>query len=312
MRKNVRKIAEDLYFIEQPMGETFTGMAVLVGESIAVVDTGLPSAAREEIFPLVRDLGRPLEDIRLVVNTHCHDDHIGSNREIQETCGAKIAAHKKEIPWIEDLALQQRDLWGIFPEYHPLDASEGKSELNSRVDIALADGQRIFLGDRLFEVLHFPGHSPGSICLYDEVNSVLLSGDSIQGHGSVDAGMAMVLDLDGYAESVRRLAGRRIRCLVMDHPYRPHTQGAVLDEGEARNFLAESARIISRYLLVVFELLKNTPEGLTLGEARDFMTREFGDGQKTIQAMFTTAVVLQRISEQGMIRCGADGKWRSR
>lgn len=306
---NNRKIADDIYFIEQPMGETFTGMTAVLGQEIALVDTGLPTAAKEEIFPLVRECGREIGEIRLVVNTHCHDDHIGSNREMQQTCGARIAAHKKEIPWIEDVQAQQRDLWSLFPKYHPADASD-QSHLNSKVDIELDDNDTLFLGDRLFDVIHCPGHSPGSICLYDEQNALLLAGDSIQGHGSTTAGMAMVLDLDGYAQSVQKLASRPIRCMVMDHPYRPYTHTAVLNEEQARDFLAESARVISRYLLTLFELFKNTPEALTLGEVRDFMTREFGDGQQTIQAMFTTAVLLKRIAEQGLIACEDDDKWR--
>ncbi|MEW6357393.1 MAG: MBL fold metallo-hydrolase [Planctomycetota bacterium] len=304
------KIADDLYFIKQPLGETFTGIAVFLGEEIALVDTGLPTAARDEVFPLLRGLGRDVKDIGLIVNTHCHEDHIGSNREIQEVCGARVAAHKNDAPWIEDVDLQQRDLWSLFPQQHPVAISKDKSCLNSMVNIALTDGQRIALGKRVFEVIHCPGHSPGSICLYDEQDSLLLTGDSIQGHGSVDAGMAMVLDLDGYAASVRKLASRPVRCLIMDHPYRPFPGNAVLNEDQAMNLLAESARIIIRYMLTVFELLKTTPEGMTLDEVRNFLTREFGDGRQTIQAMFTTAVILQRFSEQGLIACGEGARWR--
>ncbi|NOZ24311.1 MAG: MBL fold metallo-hydrolase [Planctomycetes bacterium] len=304
------KIADDIYLIEQPLGETFTGITVFLGEEIALVDTGLPTAAKEEIFPLLRELGREVKDIGLVVNTHCHEDHIGSNREIQETCGARIAAHRYDVPWIEDVEQQRKDLWSLFPEQHPVDISEDKSCLNSVVNIALTDGQRIALGERVFEVIHCPGHSPGSLCLYDENDSLLLTGDSIQGQGSVDAGMAMVLDLDGYAASVKKLASRPVRCLIMDHPYRPFTDRAVLNEEQAMDLLGESARAIVRYMLTVFELLKTAPEGLMIEEVRDFLTREFGEGQSTIQAMFTTAVILRRISEQGLADCGEDGKWR--
>jgi len=306
----VREIGEDLCLIEQPMGDSCTGIAVLLGKEVGVIDTGLPSAAQEEIFPLLREAGRDIGDIGLIVNTHSHADHIGSNRELQETCGAGIAAHTSAIPWIEDLSAQRRDLWGLFPEYHPLESDEDQSALNSTVDTPLEDKDKIFIGDRLFELIHCPGHSPGSICLYDERDSLLIAGDSIQGHGSASAGLAMVLDLDGYAQSVQNLAGRPIRCMVRGHPYLPYAETCVLGEEQAREFLAESARAISRYLLVLFELMKNTPEGMTLGEVRDFMTREFGRGQQTIQAMFTTAVMLRRISEQGLIACGDDGHWR--
>jgi glyoxylase-like metal-dependent hydrolase (beta-lactamase superfamily II) len=67
----------------------------------------------------------------------------------------------------------------------------------------LADGDLVDLGDRTFEVLHLPGHSPGSIGLWDEERGVLFSGDAVYDGPLLDFGEDS--DVEAYCRTMERL-----------------------------------------------------------------------------------------------------------
>jgi glyoxylase-like metal-dependent hydrolase (beta-lactamase superfamily II) len=138
-----------------------------------IVDTGLGLAS-------LRDFARPLAAAPLLVLSHSHYDHIGSAFEFPER-----AIHAVEAPLISaptrensyaDILLATEDFarlpWpGFLAEtWQPLPASPTQ---------LLAEGDVLDLGDRAFEVLSTPGHSWGSICLWDARNRVLLSADTL-------------------------------------------------------------------------------------------------------------------------------------
>ncbi|MCX5810847.1 MAG: MBL fold metallo-hydrolase [Proteobacteria bacterium] len=107
-----------------------------------LVDVGTDGSIIAEIEKINTGVGkRPVEQ---VVITHNHFDHAGGIREIKLRYNPKIYAYKD---------------------------SEG-------IDEVLKDGQVISMGDREFEVIHTPGHSSDSVCLYCEEEKTLFSGDT--------------------------------------------------------------------------------------------------------------------------------------
>lgn len=129
-----------------------------------LVDTGT-GANKEYLFSKLRENGVEPENIELIVNTHCHFDHVGGNHLFPN---AKIAIHR-----LDALSLRNGDSF--------LTASEtfGVDNIQSKVDIELEEGDKI--GN--FEVIHTPGHTKGGICLWDGEN--LISGDTIFAGGGV-------------------------------------------------------------------------------------------------------------------------------
>ena len=128
-----------------------------------LVDTGA-GLNREYLFSKLRENGVEPEDIELIVNTHCHFDHIGGNHFFPN---AKIAVHK-----LDAVSIRNEDTLGT--SMSAFDDAD-----NSRVDIELEEGDKI--GD--FEVIHTPGHTSGGICLWDGEN--LICGDTIFAGGGV-------------------------------------------------------------------------------------------------------------------------------
>lgn len=60
----------------------------------------------------------------------------------------------------------------------------GSSMPKTPVDVKLKDGDKVKIGDEMFEVIHTPGHTPGSICLYGKNSRTLFSGDTVFAYGS--------------------------------------------------------------------------------------------------------------------------------
>lgn len=169
----VIKHKEDLYVIREKLAEIdprfnsfYTNLFLLLGSKTALlIDTG---AGLFPLKPIITDLigERNLK----VLNTHCHWDHVGSNHEFDE-----IYIHEIEKLTISrsinitNLSSSSKDVVKRYEKYNfsipP--ASSVKP---------LKDGDSIDLGDLKIDIIHTPGHSPGSISLYTN-NNELFTGD---------------------------------------------------------------------------------------------------------------------------------------
>jgi glyoxylase-like metal-dependent hydrolase (beta-lactamase superfamily II) len=133
----------------------------------AVVD---PGAEPDRIIAAVRRLGlKPA----LILNTHGHFDHVGANRDIKDAFDIPLAIHALDNPMLE--------LAGRLEMSFVLEAKDSPP-----ADFFLQDKARIPVGESQLEVLHTPGHSPGSVCLLGD--GFLLSGDTLfyEGVGRTD------------------------------------------------------------------------------------------------------------------------------
>ena len=178
---------------------------------------------------LRRDDGKPLHAIA----THVHVDHVGSFHEFEERAGHHLEADG--FASMDDghtLAHLFRSLDGAVaappqPGWRPTEFRLRQARLTR----LLGEGDEVDVGNHRFEVLHLPGHSPGSIALWEPAKRILFSGDAIYAGTLVD-------DLPGsdvlaYVDTMGRLAG-----LQADTVYPGHN--APLDGEEMR-------RIARRY-----------------------------------------------------------------
>ena len=176
------------------LGYNYDSNCYLINDNI-LVDTGA-GHNKDYLFSKLRENCVEPEDIELVVNTHCHFDHIGGNHFFPD---AKIAVHK-----FDAISIKNEDTLGTSM------SAFGSGVDNSRVDIELEEGDKI--AD--FEVIHTPGHTKGGICLWD--GESLISGDTIFAGGGVGR-MDIGGDYTDMKNSVRRLTELDVKKIYPGH-----------------------------------------------------------------------------------------------
>jgi hydroxyacylglutathione hydrolase len=128
-------------------------------------------------------------NIKYIVCTHAHFDHVGAVPDLKKETGAKIVIHRDELE-IYKSTKDQAAIWGY--ELDPL----------PEPDMFVSEGDKIEVGDLRFEILHTPGHSPGGICVYGE--GILITGDTLFA-GSVGRTDFYGGDMEKLKRSFRRL-----------------------------------------------------------------------------------------------------------
>ena len=159
------EILDKLYFIER--GYLNANHFVFASSEPVLIDTAYVGDLDQTIRMIAR-LGVEPAHIRLIINTHCHCDHIGANRFIQQASGCDIAVHK-----IGKYFIDKRDDWSTWWRYYNQQADffNCSQEIN--------DGDSILIGPHEFKVIHTPGHSSDGIVLYHKKNRILISSDTL-------------------------------------------------------------------------------------------------------------------------------------
>lgn len=158
-----------------------------------------PSFAPDRLLEQARQLSVKLE---LLINTHGHRDHGAGNQRIMEVAGVPLAGHPLDLP---------------------------------QADLHLDEGSRITFGDGIIEVLHTPGHTPGSICLY--APGLVVTGDTlfVTRCGRADLPGSDVREL---YRSLRRLAALPPETRVYPgHDYGPQPVSTIAFELEHNPYL---------------------------------------------------------------------------
>jgi glyoxylase-like metal-dependent hydrolase (beta-lactamase superfamily II) len=147
------------------------------------------------------NLGVGMEDIGTVICTHAHPDHIEAVQLFNKT-PAQIAIHETEWQFIQSMKKQIMVAFGFDTD-------------SMTPKFFLKEGN-ISIGGLEFQVLHTPGHSPGSISLYWPQHKALFSGDLVfkEGIGRTDLPGG---DGEQLKKSINRLAGLEIEWVLPGH-----------------------------------------------------------------------------------------------
>jgi len=189
---------------------------VLAEDKLTLIDTGLKDGA-SHVLDFIRHIGRSSEEISLIILTHNHIDHMGGLSEIKKHTDAKVAVHKADIGirehppaadgrYREPLAQIKSKLQSVF------------SVLPEDVDIILEGGEILDCLDGL-NVIHTPGHTPGSISLYSKKHKMLFSGDLIRKRRKklLLPPKMVCSDIEEDLESIKKISSYDIEILCFGH-----------------------------------------------------------------------------------------------
>jgi hydroxyacylglutathione hydrolase len=142
-----------------------------------------PGAEGERIYDII--IKKEIQ-IEMIINTHCHFDHILANDFLREKLNVPLLIHKNERGFLSD---PDRNLSSLLGEENKISLREA--------DAFLEDNEKIIIGEVSFKVLFTPGHSPGSVSLYSEELNSLFCGDVIfsNGVGRIDLPTCNELEL---------------------------------------------------------------------------------------------------------------------
>ncbi|WP_137155099.1 MBL fold metallo-hydrolase [Rhizobium sp. FKL33] len=173
----IRRLADGVTAISEPFIQEFYRCNiwhVRGRDRDMLVDSGMGVVSLREWVPLVseRDL--------IAVASHTHFDHIGCHHEFEcravHAAEADLLANPTRANTLADPYVTDEIFDALPPEPYCSKCYGVKAAPATRI---LEDGDVIDLGDRHFEVIHTPGHSPGGIALYEKATEMLFSGDIV-------------------------------------------------------------------------------------------------------------------------------------
>lgn len=128
------------------------------GGTAIVIDAPLGTTA--VLVQQARDWNAP---IKFLLTTHAHWDHVLDNAALVRATGAKLGVHRESAPLLK---IPQTRMIGLDLEMEPVEP-----------DFFLDAGKTVQVGDLRFEILHCPGHCPGSVALYEASQRIVFVGD---------------------------------------------------------------------------------------------------------------------------------------
>jgi glyoxylase-like metal-dependent hydrolase (beta-lactamase superfamily II) len=192
------------------------------GDEVTLVDAGHVGSGRMLRRYLAR-IGRSTEHITRIVCTHGHPDHIGGVHEIAAWSGAEIYLHRADS---DRLRIGLRDVIANFSP-GPVIALLTRAPAHAK---PLEDGELLPVIGGL-QVLHTPGHTPGSICLYSPRYRFVIVGDTLQ---RIKGRVALpnyffTDDMAQARRSIARVADLDVETILFSHypPYREDARGAL-------------------------------------------------------------------------------------
>jgi glyoxylase-like metal-dependent hydrolase (beta-lactamase superfamily II) len=301
MAEQVAEVAPGLFRLPLPLDiqgiPTLSAYLLRDDAGDTLVDCGIATGPGDdacgELDAALRTCGTSVEGVARLVVTHAHIDHFGLAGEVVRRSGGDLWMHRRtDLDLVKyadpDEAVDRRELMladhGLFGpeltasatglrEWMPVMPSIGQP------NVLLDGGERILAGDRSWEVVPTPGHSPGHVCLWSAADRILCSGDHLLQVASPPVTFERGFERDpmgSYLESLERVE-QLDPALVLPGHGRPFADGArrarTIARGKRRR-LDEVRELVEGVARTVTELTDQLHPGTLTGSQRHFVMAE--------------------------------------
>jgi len=200
------KILENIHQVDGVVGNSYI---IIDGNGITIVDTGMPKS-HKKILNYIDSIGHRPEDVKQIVLTHAHIDHVGSALKLKQVTKAKVMIHEDDAPYVtgeKEFQVNGGFLMKMFSSFMKFETFSP--------DIMLKENDKI--GD--FLVIHVPGHTPGSISLYNEKNGVMFVGDLLRFmNGNIQGPPEQfTLDMNLAKKSIEKILNYDFKIMLSGH-----------------------------------------------------------------------------------------------
>ncbi len=238
----VEQVRADLWSVpvpipDSPLRYTLTYL-VAAGSGLVVVDPGWDcEPAWQALAEGLKAAGASPADVTGIVVTHIHPDHHGLSARLREASGAWVAMHPAELSTLSSLQplggeTRRADRAWLARCGVPDDVATGLNVTSTalaavramaRPDVLLGHGDLVPLPGRALRAVWTPGHTPGHLCLHEESENLLLTGDHVLPRISPNIGLQSSMaepPLAAYLRSLEQIAAYDHAEALPAHEYR--------------------------------------------------------------------------------------------
>jgi glyoxylase-like metal-dependent hydrolase (beta-lactamase superfamily II) len=232
----MREVAQSIY--EVPILGVFVNLFVIAGETLLLVDAGLPGRSKE-LLGAVRGIGRDLSEIQNVAVTHHHVDHIGGLAWLVKKTGAQVFAHPKEAlivrgdiaaPPLVGRSWRSRLFLGLLERIGPTQSAP------TGVDHELEDG--VELEGTGLRAIFTPGHTAGHTSFLHSATGTLFVGDA-----AANGFRGLARPVGNHDEDVAATTASIVRLANLDFDSACFGHGRSISGGARRRFLELADRL---------------------------------------------------------------------
>lgn len=173
-------------------------------DGLTLVDSGR-GAAVDVVLRAIEEWGRDPADLRRIVLTHAHPDHVQGAPALRGRTGARVLVHAADAAWLARGRVPEDGRSGPSARRYDRSATAGWTPFTP--DATVEDGELV-KGSGGLRVIHTPGHSPGHIALLHEPTRTVLVGDAVFHTGRLGYGPAgFAADPTARASAAARIPG---------------------------------------------------------------------------------------------------------
>jgi glyoxylase-like metal-dependent hydrolase (beta-lactamase superfamily II) len=209
---------------------------------LTLIDTGFPWKKQRILRYITETLRKNPSDLKAILLTHCDIDHIGNAAALRRITGASIAAHPQDADVIAGTTVRPAPKGGMRFLFKLQQLILRVRSFH--VDKTITDGDTI----SGLTVLHMPGHTQGSIALYDPRRKVLFIGDTLGCHDGVVYGPSkqVTWDMEQAYHSIEKLQNLDFTVMLSGHGEPLKTDAAQ----KVREFLTKKLGEQNRMVMV--------------------------------------------------------------
>ena len=265
----------------------------------ALIDSGFgDEKSIKERVEFLRE--RPDVKVRRIVLTHHHFDHTSGASQLRTETGAQTVLHadeenfltdwQAEVPQDIEVLKEQKELAEQVEKFRKQAAEAGP-------DLKVSDGDTITVGGLTVEVVHTPGHTLGSMCLYLREERALFTGDTALGLGTVAISPPPHGDMALYLQSLERLKGYDCAVMLPGHGQAVHDVKRKLQE------------LIDHRLEREEQVLRLLADGKTTPKA--MLSAIYMELDKRIVPMALRQIEahLAKLEAEGRVKRAGEGEW---